>query len=203
MFSFFSLRPLFLFSSLEISQVLFSSRFFRSPNPKKERISHTMPPAPVPETALKKRRRDEEWAAARASAAAEARSKRAASRADAFKRAESYVKEYRAQVRPMIFFPLVSLSCRPLSPPAREREKEREGERRRERESFTIEAMAKAVVGKRATAAADAIEERDQSLLSPSSAPLLLPARILSAVVIFRIRRETMVGGKWRLSGGA
>lgn len=57
-----------------------------------------MPPAPVPETALKKRRRDEEWAAARATAAAEARSKRAALRADAFKRAESYVKEYRAQV---------------------------------------------------------------------------------------------------------
>jgi hypothetical protein len=57
-----------------------------------------MPPAPVPETALKKRRRDEEWAAARATAAAEARAKRAASRADAFKRAESYVKEYRAQV---------------------------------------------------------------------------------------------------------
>ena len=54
--------------------MLFSSRFFRSPNPKKERNSHTMPPAPVPETALKKRRRDEEWAAARASAAAEARS---------------------------------------------------------------------------------------------------------------------------------
>ena len=85
----FSLRPLFLFSSLEISQVFFSSRFFRSPNPKKERNSHTMPPAPVPETALKKRRRDEEWAAARASAAAEARSKRAASRADAIKRAGS------------------------------------------------------------------------------------------------------------------
>ena len=62
-----------------------------------------MPPAPVPETALKKRRRDEEWAAARASAAAEARSKRAASRTDAFKRAESYVKEYRAQVRALRF----------------------------------------------------------------------------------------------------
>jgi len=58
-----------------------------------------MPPAPVPETALKKRRRDEDWAAARSQAAAEARAKRAASRADAFKRAESYVKEYRAQVR--------------------------------------------------------------------------------------------------------
>ena len=71
---------------------------------------HTMPPAPVPETALKKRRRDEEWAAARATAAAEARAKRAASRADAFKRAESYVKEYRAQVRWWFFgfflFPL-------------------------------------------------------------------------------------------------
>ena len=69
-----------------------------------------MPPAPVPETALKKRRRDEEWAAARATAAAEARSKRAASRADAFKRAESYVKEYRAQVRFFEVFPRVSLA---------------------------------------------------------------------------------------------
>jgi large subunit ribosomal protein L7e len=67
-----------------------------------------MPPAPVPETALKKRRRDEEWAAARSQAAAEARAKRAASRADAFKRAESYVKEYRAQVR---FFDFESEFC--------------------------------------------------------------------------------------------
>ena len=67
-----------------------------------------MPPAPVPETALKKRRRDEEWAAARATAAAEARSKRAASRADAFKRAESYVKEYRAQVGGFVGFSSVA-----------------------------------------------------------------------------------------------
>lgn len=69
-----------------------------------------MPPAPVPETALKKRRRDEDWAAARAKAAAEARAKRAASRADAFKRAESYVKEYRAQVRFRSFVFSLSLS---------------------------------------------------------------------------------------------
>jgi len=69
-----------------------------------------MPPAPVPETALKKRRRDEEWAAARASAAADARAKRAASRADAFKHAESYVKEYRAQVRVEAVFDLSFVS---------------------------------------------------------------------------------------------
>jgi hypothetical protein len=58
-----------------------------------------MPPAPVPETALKKRTRDEEWAKARAEGAAKAKAARAAGRKDAFKRAESYVKEYRAQVR--------------------------------------------------------------------------------------------------------
>lgn len=59
----------------------------------------TMPPAAVPETALKKRTRDEAWATTRAEGAAKARAARAASRKDAFKRAESYVKEYRAQVR--------------------------------------------------------------------------------------------------------
>lgn len=58
-----------------------------------------MPPAPVPETVLKRRKRDEQWAADRAAAQEAARAKRRASRADAFKRAESYVKEYRAQVR--------------------------------------------------------------------------------------------------------
>lgn len=57
-----------------------------------------MPPAAVPETALKKRTRDEAWATTRAEGAAKARAARAASRKDAFKRAESYVKEYRAQV---------------------------------------------------------------------------------------------------------
>lgn len=59
----------------------------------------TMAPAPVPETILKRRKRDEQWAADRAAAAETARAKRRAARADAFKRAESYVKEYRAQVR--------------------------------------------------------------------------------------------------------
>ena len=58
-----------------------------------------MPPAAVPETALKKRTRDEAWATTRAEGAAKARAARAAGRKDAFKRAESYVKEYRAQVR--------------------------------------------------------------------------------------------------------
>lgn len=58
-----------------------------------------MPPAAVPETALKKRTRDEEWAKTRAEGAAKAKAARAAARSSAFKRAESYVKEYRAQVR--------------------------------------------------------------------------------------------------------
>lgn len=57
-----------------------------------------MPPAAVPETALKKRTRDEAWATTRAEGAAKARAARSAARKDAFKRAESYVKEYRAQV---------------------------------------------------------------------------------------------------------
>ncbi|KAI7836493.1 hypothetical protein COHA_009643 [Chlorella ohadii] len=56
-----------------------------------------MAPAPVPESILKKRKRDEDWAAKKAAAAAEAKQKGKAQRKEIFKRAEAYVKEYRAQ----------------------------------------------------------------------------------------------------------
>lgn len=58
-----------------------------------------MATAVVPELLAKKRKRDEQWAAERAAAAVDARKKARASRKDIFKRAESYVKEFRAQVR--------------------------------------------------------------------------------------------------------
>ena len=55
--------------------------------------------APVPESLLKKRQRDEKWAADKA-AAADASQKANKSKSDViFKKAEAYVKEYRAQVR--------------------------------------------------------------------------------------------------------
>ncbi|GAB4816361.1 hypothetical protein N2152v2_003407 [Parachlorella kessleri] len=53
----------------------------------------------VPEAVLKKRRRDEEWAAKKAADAAEASKKARATRKEIFKRAEQYVKQYRAQLR--------------------------------------------------------------------------------------------------------
>ena len=52
----------------------------------------------VPETVLKKRKRDEEWANKKTAAAAEAQKKAKSSRKDILKRAESYVNEYRNQV---------------------------------------------------------------------------------------------------------
>lgn len=52
----------------------------------------------VPELLAKKRKRDEQWATERAAAAVEARKKARTTRAEIFKRAEKYVKEYRAQV---------------------------------------------------------------------------------------------------------
>jgi large subunit ribosomal protein L7e len=57
---------------------------------------------PVPELLVKKRKRDEAWAAKRAAAALEARKKARASRREIFKRAEQYVKEYREQERETI-----------------------------------------------------------------------------------------------------
>eukprot|EP00983_Pelagomonas_calceolata_P068068 1149753-Pelagomonas_calceolata.AAC.3 len=53
----------------------------------------------VPELLVKKRKRDEQWAAERAAAALEARKQSKIKRKDMFKRAEQYVKEYREQVR--------------------------------------------------------------------------------------------------------
>lgn len=54
--------------------------------------------SPVPELLAKKRRRDETWAAERAASALEARKKARTTRKEIFKRAESYVKEYRQKV---------------------------------------------------------------------------------------------------------
>jgi hypothetical protein len=53
----------------------------------------------VPELLVKRRKRDEAWAAQKAAAALEARKKARAGRTEIFKRAELYVKEYREQVR--------------------------------------------------------------------------------------------------------
>ena len=53
----------------------------------------------VPESLLKKRQRDEGWAAKKASAASEAKTKSKENRKLIFKKAEAYVKEYRQQVR--------------------------------------------------------------------------------------------------------
>jgi len=51
----------------------------------------------VPELLAKKRKRDEQWAAEKATAALEAKKKARKTRSDIFKRAEAYVKEYRQQ----------------------------------------------------------------------------------------------------------
>jgi len=51
--------------------------------------------ATVPESVLKKRKRQEKWAAEKASAVAKADSAAATKKEEIFKRAESYIKEYR------------------------------------------------------------------------------------------------------------
>jgi len=58
--------------------------------------------APVPESILKKRTRDEAWASQKATAAAEAKAKATKNRDEIFKRAEKYVKEYRDQEKDLI-----------------------------------------------------------------------------------------------------
>jgi large subunit ribosomal protein L7e len=58
--------------------------------------------AAVPELLLKKRKRSEAWAAAKAEAALDARKKARAQRREIFKRAEQYVKEYRQQEKDTI-----------------------------------------------------------------------------------------------------
>ncbi len=56
------------------------------------------PAGTVPESVLKKRKRDEDWAAKKAATAGDAKKKSRDQRKEIFKRAESYVKEYRDQV---------------------------------------------------------------------------------------------------------
>jgi len=56
-----------------------------------------MAKAGVPETALKKRTRNEKWAAEKKAAAASALAAKKSKKVEIFKRAEKYVKEYRAQ----------------------------------------------------------------------------------------------------------
>jgi len=56
----------------------------------------------VPETILKKRKRDEEWAAKKAALVADTKKKSKSNRKDIFKRAEQYVKEYRDQEADLI-----------------------------------------------------------------------------------------------------
>jgi len=56
----------------------------------------------VPELLVKKRKRDDAWAAKKAAAALEARKKSREARREIFKRAEAYVKEYRDQERETI-----------------------------------------------------------------------------------------------------
>ncbi len=53
----------------------------------------------VPETILKKRKRDEEWAAKKAAKSSETRKYAKDKRSVIFKKAEQYVKEYRQQAR--------------------------------------------------------------------------------------------------------
>ena len=53
----------------------------------------------VPESILKKRKRNDEWAVKKAAAADVAKKEAKAKRKVIFKRAEQYVKEYRDQVR--------------------------------------------------------------------------------------------------------
>ncbi|KAL1499149.1 hypothetical protein AB1Y20_013660 [Prymnesium parvum] len=58
--------------------------------------------APVPESVLKKRKRQEKWEEDAKAAAAAAETKGAAAKAEAFKRAESYVKTYREQEQSLV-----------------------------------------------------------------------------------------------------
>ncbi|BDA49494.1 60S ribosomal protein L7 [Coccomyxa sp. Obi] len=60
------------------------------------------PAGTVPESVLKKRKRDEDWAAKKAANALEAKKKSRDQRKEIFKRAENYVKEYRDQEKDLI-----------------------------------------------------------------------------------------------------
>lgn len=56
-------------------------------------------PAVVPETLLKKRKRDEQWAAAKSAELSAAKTRNAKNRTLIFKRAQQYQEEYEKQVR--------------------------------------------------------------------------------------------------------
>lgn len=56
------------------------------------------PTIPVPETLLKKRKREEGWAAKKAEERAELQKKHNSKQKEIVKRAHKYIKEYRAQV---------------------------------------------------------------------------------------------------------
>ncbi|CAD7698920.1 unnamed protein product [Ostreobium quekettii] len=56
----------------------------------------------IPETLLKKRKREEEWAAKRAAARLEGQKKHNDKQREVFKRAEQYVKDHRAQERDLV-----------------------------------------------------------------------------------------------------
>lgn len=72
----------------------------------------------VPETILKKRRRNDEWAAKKAAEAAEASKKAKATRQLTFKKAQAYAKEYLQQVRGCTACGLDNGGCTGFSEPA-------------------------------------------------------------------------------------
>mgnify|MGYP002775593235 FL=1 len=63
-----------------------------------EELAVSIPPATVPESVLKKRKRDDQWSLTRKQKAEETKSNSAANRKGVFKRAEQFIKEYRQQV---------------------------------------------------------------------------------------------------------
>ena len=70
-------------------------------------------PTSVPESVLKRRKRDEDWAAKKAAVAGDVKKKARDQRKEIFQRAESYVKEYRDQVHVRAFIVSAPLSlCR-------------------------------------------------------------------------------------------
>lgn len=58
----------------------------------------------VPETLLKKRKRDEQWAINRKQLLESGKNKNSQSRKVIFKRAEQFIREYRGQVRGNVWF---------------------------------------------------------------------------------------------------
>ena len=65
-------------------------------------FSHHIEQVAAPESVLKRRKRDEQWAAQKATDAAEAKKAQEKKREEVFKRAEKYVKEYEAQEKDLI-----------------------------------------------------------------------------------------------------